>query len=306
MHTDSYYAIGTYHSVCQDYALSGSINKNISYAIISDGCSSSLDVDVGARILAHSAKDFFIFQYKGFDSIRDDISRTEEAFRNYIHASSVLVTRHLRLPLSSLNATLVAVITDGITTRLFIYGDGGVILGNKDGSITYHYVHYDQNAPYYLSYDMDEKFKELYLKDYSDQIVYFADETFTIDNVTNKMIVCEQVKIKDFSYNNHDHFCETNGIYFAMCVSDGIHSFLDMDFSFPTSQKASKEVGYIEIVNQMCAIKNYNGSFIQRRMGRIKRDFSKIDRVHFDDVSVSAIYMSEEKDADNSICQEQG
>jgi len=293
MHTDSYYAIGTYHSVCQDYALSGSINKNISYAIISDGCSSSLDVDVGARILAHSAKDFFMFQYKGFDCIKDDISRTEEALRNYLRASSLLISRHLRLHTSSLNATLIATVTDGKTTRVFMYGDGGVIIGHKDGSITYYYVHYDQNAPYYLSYDMDEKFKELYLKDYSDQIIYFTNETFTANDLGNRIITCEQVQTKNFHYGRNEHYFDTAGIYFIMCVSDGIHSFLDMDFSFPTSQKASKEVGYIEIVNQMCAIKNYNGSFIQRRMGRMKRDFSKMDRVHFDDVSVSAIYMSE-------------
>jgi hypothetical protein len=263
---------------------------------VSDGCSSSEHVDVGARILAHSAKEFFFYCYKGLNEIRDDIHILEESFRNYLRASALLISRHLRLHTSSLNATIIATVTDGKTTRVFMYGDGGVIIGHKDGSITYHFVHYSQNAPYYISYDMVEESKKLYLKEYSDQIIYFTNETFTANDLGNRIITCEQVQTKDFHYGRNEHYFDTAGIYFIMCVSDGIHSYLEMDFSFPTPQKASKEVSYLEIVNQICAIKNSKGSFIQRRMGRIQRDFSKMDRVHFDDVSVSAIYMTEDED----------
>ena len=57
MNTDCYYEIGHSHIFCEDYALAGIVN-NIGYAIVSDGCSSSDNVDVGARVLAHIAKVF--------------------------------------------------------------------------------------------------------------------------------------------------------------------------------------------------------------------------------------------------------
>lgn len=60
MNSDCYFEIGHSHTICQDYALTGKINDVLSYAIISDGCSSSPLVDVGARLLAHSAKEYLI------------------------------------------------------------------------------------------------------------------------------------------------------------------------------------------------------------------------------------------------------
>jgi hypothetical protein len=64
--TDSYFEIGNTHEVCQDYALSGKLNDNLYYAIITDGCSQSHkecgEVDLGARVVAYAARDA-LFQY---------------------------------------------------------------------------------------------------------------------------------------------------------------------------------------------------------------------------------------------------
>ena len=63
MNTDFYCEIGDSHVACEDYALAGKINDNISYAIVADGCSSSPNVDVGARVLAHAALDYLTSQF---------------------------------------------------------------------------------------------------------------------------------------------------------------------------------------------------------------------------------------------------
>ena len=55
MNADCYYEIGYSHTVCEDYALAGKINNDISFAIVCDGCSASPHVDVGARILTYAA-----------------------------------------------------------------------------------------------------------------------------------------------------------------------------------------------------------------------------------------------------------
>ena len=55
MNANSTFSIGKNHIVCEDYALAYT-GPIITYAIVSDGCSSSPDVDFGARCLAMSAK----------------------------------------------------------------------------------------------------------------------------------------------------------------------------------------------------------------------------------------------------------
>ena len=56
MNTDFYYEIGHSHTICEDYAIAGKFASDISFAIVCDGCSASPHVDVGARIIAHSAQ----------------------------------------------------------------------------------------------------------------------------------------------------------------------------------------------------------------------------------------------------------
>ena len=55
MNANHHFDIGKHHVVCEDYALSDS-SSTCAYAIVFDGCSSSPDVDFGARALALSAK----------------------------------------------------------------------------------------------------------------------------------------------------------------------------------------------------------------------------------------------------------
>ena len=53
MNADSHYVIGQAHLVCQDYARAKTADDGKSgYAILCDGCSSSPDSDIGARLLA--------------------------------------------------------------------------------------------------------------------------------------------------------------------------------------------------------------------------------------------------------------
>jgi len=48
MIADHHFCIGKTHKVCEDYATSGITEDGVTYAIASDGCSSSKDTDFGA------------------------------------------------------------------------------------------------------------------------------------------------------------------------------------------------------------------------------------------------------------------
>ena len=50
MFADCAFAAGRGHDVCQDYAAAGG-GADEPYAILADGCSTSPDTDVGARLL---------------------------------------------------------------------------------------------------------------------------------------------------------------------------------------------------------------------------------------------------------------
>ena len=57
LHTDHYFHIGDTHLTagkpCQDYAIS-SVDNNAAFAVVSDGCSTGGDTDIGSRIIALS------------------------------------------------------------------------------------------------------------------------------------------------------------------------------------------------------------------------------------------------------------
>ena len=57
MKLDSAFQIGKTHDVCEDFALTGTFEdeKNTArYVIVSDGCSSSQNTDLGSRLLSFS------------------------------------------------------------------------------------------------------------------------------------------------------------------------------------------------------------------------------------------------------------
>ncbi len=54
METNSFYQIGKEHKVCEDYASCGI--EPFPYAILSDGCSTGKNTDIGSRILVSITK----------------------------------------------------------------------------------------------------------------------------------------------------------------------------------------------------------------------------------------------------------
>jgi len=292
IHTDSYYEIGSSHTFCQDYALSGKVNRHISFAIVSDGCSSSPNVDVGARLITHSVKDFLKMKYGDCQVIDDDIHKFDLSLQKYILLNSCASSQYLSLPFGALNATLVVSVTDGQKVRLCIYGDGGVIVGHKDGTVEYFSVRFMDNAPYYLYYDYDPLIRDSYFKTFGEQKIWTEIDRNLMDD-DNLIMDTQFFTTKEFSYDKGLTVWETSSISYVINVSDGIESFLDIDPQLEYDQRASKEVSKNVILKEICLIKNYNGNFIQRRLGRMKRDHAKINRIHFDDISAAAMYITE-------------
>jgi hypothetical protein len=124
---DSYFSIGSTHRVCQDYAA-----HKAGFAVLSDGCSSAPDTDIGARLLCRNAL------------LQEPVSM----FTLVRHAAMI------GIPKESLFATLLSVehIDWGNLIEVRMHGDGHVIAMNENGDLETLHLEYADNMPWYPVY----------------------------------------------------------------------------------------------------------------------------------------------------------
>src|SRR5512137_2901414 len=154
MNANSTFSIGKDHIVCEDYALA-SASPNITYAIVSDGCSASPDVDFGARCLAMSAK----------REIRLNASFLDFNGKNVVANAQRVIDTFPYLSPQFLDATLLVAGVNNQTKALtvYLYGDGVMVVRNKEGVGAFH-IQLSSGAPDYLSYHLDPVRKQAYDK----------------------------------------------------------------------------------------------------------------------------------------------
>lgn len=257
MQTDAYFAIGCSHECCQDYAISGQIG-NDGYAIVCDGCSSSRDVDFGARALAHAAR----LHFNEFHWPYGDFGKA-------IAVRAWDSVQHLGMSWTALHSTLLYAVCDAAGLKVRIYGDGVVVLSKGSDWMTIH-VEYVSGAPNYLAYGLPEAAR--------DQALYreVANEPVVVTIYGNDTRQTEQRTIDDplewnFPAGQWDRIS---------VISDGMNTFHVPGGSF---------MGWLDMVPEFTSFKNINGVFVKRRMNALARKCRKDQVVHEDDISISSI-----------------
>lgn len=283
MNADSYFEVGTTHSICEDYALSGTTNS-IAYAIVCDGCSSSIYSDVGARLLAHIAKDLILYfdKKKLFGNLR--------FIENFIDTFKVMVIKKLMEVKSTLgfsadnfDATLLMAICTPSHTILASWGDGYFILQNK----TEKYIikmNFVSGASYYLSYELSDSKLERYTQDYGND-----DLTVTHTKVIDSKETI--LKAADLGSMCYSLFLilpkdETNYYDTIIACSDGLATYQSSPKVDPKNYSTS------EILGHMTGYKDTVGEFVTRRMWAFKNLCLKEGIIHKDDISCSAVHIS--------------
>lgn len=129
MNYDSYFSIGAQHKVCQDYSSQG-LSAGLPYVIVSDGCSSSPNTDIGSRIVSLYSK--HLLESKDIDSL--NYSGEESFHGKLLHMMES--SNFLRLPNTSFDATLLtARVLDDESYVVTCFGDGVIARLRNDGSI---------------------------------------------------------------------------------------------------------------------------------------------------------------------------
>jgi len=188
--TDSFMRIGKGHTVCEDYVIHG--EKPFPYVILADGCSSSKNTDVGARILTHITKEF--------------ISNTLTPITTVIHIAEN-IRNLLGLEQTCLDSTLIVAVEEKGKIWVSFFGDGAIIQVFNDGKILIDEIKYTNSAPYYLSYQLDKQrnasYKNMGIMKYVNDIEChpYNCEIFTEKTINLKTVLITTDGISSFLSN---------------------------------------------------------------------------------------------------------
>jgi len=265
MNIDTFLEIGSQHKICEDYIVAG--NDPVPYIIISDGCSTSDNTEMGSRILSHLAKQFLKYNA---DELHDiDYWK----LGSWVIHNAEQTARHLGLSRSCLTATLiVAYYLDG-NLRIMMYGDGSFVTVGSMGSIEITSIEYESNAPYYLVYLIDQFRHDLYSERGP---VKKIKTTYGDSSITEENVAYDNPSIFNINMNLNP---------LVLPMSDGIDSFLHGGDRQTTEQ----------IMPLFVDFKNTKGEFLKRRLNKQMKSFAKSGIHHFDDLSIGAFLKIEEQ-----------
>jgi len=274
INTDTFLRIGDQHKICEDYVIAG-VTKNgdppLQYIILSDGCSKSDRTEMGARILCYVTQQFIRYNFQSYP-----FSPDYKQMGYWIIHNAEMMARNLGLNRDCLDATLLVSWVDWVNapapfSNIYIYGDGYVISQSDNGICTMQVDYRPDNAPYYLSYELDSARKGAYHQMKVSKVI-----TLTNHNGTTE---------EQWAYDSPTHSLKNMLFdHTILLASDGFGSFYRDDGpSQPPIMITPDSVapGFINF-------KGKKGSYLQRRASKELKALHKDGVLHFDDLSIGA------------------
>lgn len=274
MTTDSFYAIGKSHLVCQDVARHG--DGEHPFVIVCDGCSGSPQTEFGSQILAQAV----IAEQKRWcsGSLLERLGIREFAMAGLWEASAACLK--LGVDRLALDATLMLGLRTSTHVLTSIWGDGAIMWRQRSGRRVLVSIEFKHGAPAYLSYRLDVDRRSVYREktDNGLRMISTYEDTGKGFELTASR---EDTGMDPF---NLDFPLED--VDLVLLVSDGLGSFqrrIDSHF---------EAVPISEVADKAFAFKSMVGSFVVRRMRRfLTVDAPALGWHHDDDLSVGAIHV---------------
>jgi hypothetical protein len=266
-YTDHYFHIGYGHlnsgKPCQDYSLSGVYN-DMAYAIVSDGCSTGGNTDVGSRIISFSTKSIL----KDYWLLNKDIdfNISEINLRQKIAISNSRI--NLDLKTNDLYATCNYIYLSKNRGFIHTQGDGVIAIKYLDGNIEMYRLDWQNNMPYYPAYaEMElENFIIAHGNDLNKKV---------LKKEGNYDKEIEELTLKDGINGSVIPIFNIENIEFIAVFSDGITQIENCDWKD-------------EVCNFM-AFKSLSGEFLKRRMINAIKTSKQKGNGPLDDISCAVI-----------------
>lgn len=263
--TDHYFQIGYQHYIsgkpCQDYAISKTDSAN-TYAIISDGCSTGGNTDVGARIISLASLIGMknIFYIEDFHIYQQDLINNSKLDWD-LHSNDLL-------------ATCLSIHLDKSGSLINIQGDGVVVIKFIDGNILLNKYEYSNNNPLYPSYS--EKDIEQYKINFPNTKVIVNQVTYLAKENTFPSIITREDSVDNLQHIKIDSEMLKQIEYVAI-FTDGICQIDQVDWK--------------DAVIAFMNFKSTTGEFVKRRMIRQIKEYQKIGRGPLDDIAGAVIHI---------------
>lgn len=186
----------------------------------------------------------------------------------------------------ALDATIMSIVSNRSGEFMVTcYGDGVVALGRHDGIIETYYVSYKEGFPNYLSYRLSEERTER-----------FNEKKGNYKEVTMELIQANAVPVKQ-RYRSSAVFDTYIGradkYQWVAIMSDGVQSFMQ---KVTTGTSVTHEpVPAHEVIQELFAFKNFQGTFVKRRVSRFLESCRDRNWTHGDDLSVGVVYLGDKE-----------
>jgi len=235
--------------------------------MLSDGCSSSPDTDIGARLLVKAAEKLFTEQ------VADTVAELhEKAARLALDWAGLI-----GVPAQAVDATLLTAHVSGESLIVACSGDGVVLLESQTGALDLFVISSPSGYPYYPSYaHQPERLSELISNGRTTKEIKHYGRSH---KVTTSDSLTEVFKVKACDYK------------FAAVASDGINSFFHTQQS--TNGKRVEDVCLLDVIHEFWSFKNFNGAFVERRLKRFTKDTHANGWQHADDLSIGVIHLGD-------------
>lgn len=286
MNADSAFQIGSSHAVCQDYSLacaslpalhSGTTcPQTRPYIILSDGCSSSPDTDIGARLLVKAA-----------ERILRESGRAQAADLAEIHREAARLAlawaEMLGLHPEAVDATLLTAHLEGDELVIGCSGDGAICLQARSGALEVYSISYPSGYPLYPGYAHQPR-RLLAMKDAGRlcKEIQRLRSASVEDRLQVRSAHCGDSPTEVFAVSALDY--KTVSLF-----SDGIHSFSHARQTEGGCKNDAFPFG--DVLRELVSFKSTRGAFVARRMKRFLKDCQAKGLRHTDDLSVGALHL---------------
>lgn len=279
MNSDCAFAIGKAHRICQDYAVAGPENQGTedagAFVLLADGCSSSPDTDIGARLLVKAAQNRLPGPF--------DAPAVWGAYHDAALHQAAASARALALRPTCLDATLLTVTAADGAFAACCSGDGVVVLGRQDRQLEVHTVSYAAGYPDYPSYRLDSGRRGQWEAQPGNEK---RVECWTL-GADGRAEQSECAGRRDYEL-----FTGTANEYrFVAVLSDGVQSFTEMHET--DTSRTPRLVPLAEVLPPLLAFKGRRGRFVERRVTAFFKECHARRWQHADDFSLGVVWLGE-------------
>jgi hypothetical protein len=242
---------------------------------LADGCSSSPDTDIGARLVAQSARCL----------LPEPTASAADwaAYHDAVIHKAADCAEMLGLPSTCLDTTLLTVIASNRVVTACCHGDGVVVLGRQDGGLEVFAISYAANYPYYPSYRLDNARG----RQWDAQVG--NEKRVQSWRLGPEGVLTENTRL---SSSDLEMFTGTAEDYrFVAVLSDGAQAFtetLETDTS-----RTPRSISLLDVLANLLAFKSSRGEFVQRRATAFFKDCAARRWQHRDDFSLGVVWLGE-------------